>query len=102
MELVEDIRKSAFGPEACRPPKDNYANNTVKKELLSHSLHSQQIIVYKSLKYGIKNGDTRLIGRVIGVYCFYFKGTGQSNCVFEMPYLKRPIHLKVFYLILIP
>jgi hypothetical protein len=47
------------------------------------------MIVYKTLKYGIKNGDIGLIDRVIGVCCFYFEGTGQSNYAFEMLYLKR-------------
>ncbi|PVH68574.1 hypothetical protein DL98DRAFT_630187 [Cadophora sp. DSE1049] len=47
------------------------------------------MIVYKTLKYGIKNGNIRLINRVIGVCCFYFERTGQSNYAFEMLYLKR-------------
>lgn len=47
------------------------------------------MIVYKTLKYGIKNGDIGLIDRVIGVCCFYFEATKQSNYAFEMFYLKR-------------
>ena len=47
------------------------------------------MIVYKTLKYGIKNRDIGLIDRVIGVCCFYFEATRQSNYAFEMLYLKR-------------
>ena len=89
MKLVDDIRKSAFSPQAWRPPKEKYDNNTVDEEFLSHARYLQQMIVYKTLKYGIKNGDIGLIDRVIGVCCFYFEGTGQSNYAFEMLYLKR-------------
>jgi hypothetical protein len=89
MDLVEDFRRSAFEPEAWRPSKEKYANNRVDEEFLSHARYLQQMIVYKSLKYGIKNGDIGLIDRVIGVCCFYFEGTGQSNYAFEMLYLKR-------------
>lgn len=31
MELVDYIPKSAFWPEACRPPKDKYANKHGQK-----------------------------------------------------------------------
>ncbi|KAH7308926.1 hypothetical protein B0I35DRAFT_482679 [Stachybotrys elegans] len=89
MKLVEDVRKSAFEPQAWRPSKEKYADNTVDKEFLSHGRYLQQMIVYKTLKYGIKNGDIGLIDRVIGICCFYFEGTGQSNYAFEMLYLKR-------------
>jgi hypothetical protein len=89
MDLVEDVRRSAFEPQAWRPSKEKYANNTVDEEFLSHARYLQQMIVYKTLKYGIKNGDIGLIDRVIGVCCFYFEGTGQSNYAFEMLYLKR-------------
>ncbi|KAF1810006.1 hypothetical protein P152DRAFT_475367 [Eremomyces bilateralis CBS 781.70] len=89
MDLVEDVRRSAFGPEAWRPSKEKHANNTVDEEFLSHARYLQQMVVYKTLKYGIKNGDIGLIDRVIGVCCFYFEGTGQSNYAFEMLYLKR-------------
>lgn len=89
MALVEDMRKSAFEPQAWRPPKDKYANNTVDEEFLNHARYLQQMSVYKTLKYGIKNGDIGLIDRVIGVCCFYFEGTGQSNYAFEMLFLKR-------------
>ncbi|KAJ4189476.1 hypothetical protein NW759_016766 [Fusarium solani] len=94
MEVVRDIRKSAFEPQAWRPSKEKYANNTVNKEFLSHARYLQQMIIYKTLKYGIKNGDIGLIDRVIGVCCFYFEGTGQSNYAFEMLYLKRLIRTK--------
>ncbi|RSL42675.1 hypothetical protein CEP51_016454 [Fusarium floridanum] len=94
MEAVRDIRKSAFEPQAWRPSKEKYANNTVDEEFLSHARYLQQMIVYKTLKYGIKNGDIGLIDRVIGVCCFYFEGTGQSNYAFEMLYLKRLISTK--------
>jgi hypothetical protein len=47
------------------------------------------MIMYKTLKYGIKNGGIGLIDRVIGVCCFYFEETGQSNYAFEILYLKR-------------
>jgi hypothetical protein len=89
MDLVEDVRRSAFEPQAWRPSKEKYADNTVDEEFLSHTRYLQQMIVYKTLKYGIKNGDIGLINRVIGVCCFYFEGTGQSNYAFEMLYLKR-------------
>src|SRR5258707_14894587 len=79
MDLVEDVRISAFEPQAWRPSKEKYASNTVDEEFLSHARYLQQMIVYKTLKYGIKNGDIGLIDRVIGVCCFYFEGTGQSN-----------------------
>lgn len=46
------------------------------------------MIVYKTLKYGIKNGDISLINQVISICCFYFKGTKQSNYAFKMLYLK--------------
>jgi hypothetical protein len=52
------------------------------------------MIVYKTLKYGIKNGDISLINRVISVCCFYFEATKQSNYAFEMLYLKRLISTK--------
>ncbi|RSL41974.1 hypothetical protein CEP54_015647 [Fusarium duplospermum] len=94
MEVVEDIRKSAFEPQAWRPSKEKYANNMVDEEFLSHARYLQQMVVYKTLKYGIKNGDIGLIDRVIGVCCFYFEGTGQSNYAFEMLYLKRLISTK--------
>ncbi|KAF1808518.1 hypothetical protein P152DRAFT_367195, partial [Eremomyces bilateralis CBS 781.70] len=71
------------------PSKEKHANNTVDEEFLSHARYLQQMVVYKTLKYGIKNGDIGLIDRVIGVCCFYFEGTGQSNYAFEMLYLKR-------------
>ncbi|KJK86218.1 hypothetical protein H633G_09939 [Metarhizium anisopliae BRIP 53284] len=70
MALVEDMRKSAFEPQAWRPPKDKYANNTVDEEFLNHARYLQQMSVYKTLKYSIKNGDIGLIDRVIGVCCF--------------------------------
>ncbi|KAF1809281.1 hypothetical protein P152DRAFT_476626 [Eremomyces bilateralis CBS 781.70] len=89
MDLVEDIRRSAFEPQAWRPSKEQYTNDTVDEEFLSHARYLQQMVVYKTLKYGIKNGDIGLIDRVIGVCCFYFEGTGQSNYAFEMLYLKR-------------
>ena len=89
MDLVEDVRRSAFEPQAWRPYKEKFANNTVDEEFLSHARYLQQMIVYKTLKYGIKNGDIGLIDRAIGVCCFYFEGTGQSNYAFEMLYLKR-------------
>jgi len=94
MEVVGDIRKSAFESQAWRPPKEKYANNTVDEAFLSHARYLQQMIVYKTLKYGIKNGDIGLIDRVIGICCFYFEGTGQSNYAFEMLYLKRLISTK--------
>jgi len=36
MDLVEDVRRSAFEPQAWRPSKEKYANNTVDEEFLSH------------------------------------------------------------------
>lgn len=61
MELVEDVRKSAFEPQAWRPSKEKYADNMIDEEFLSHARYLQQMIVYKTLKYGIKNGDIGLI-----------------------------------------
>jgi hypothetical protein len=89
LDLVDDVRRSAFEPQAWRLSKERYVNNMVDEEFLSHARYLQQMIVYKTLKYGIKNGDIGLIDRVIGVCCFYFEGTGQSNYAFEMLYLKR-------------
>jgi hypothetical protein len=89
MDLVEDVRRSVFKPQAWRPSKEKYANNMVDEEFLSHTQYLQQMIVYKTLKYGIKNRDIGLIDRVISVCCFYFEGTRQSNYAFKMLYLKR-------------
>jgi hypothetical protein len=89
MNIVEDIRSSAFSVQAWLPSKEKRSNNTVDEEFLSHTRYLQQMIVYKTLKYGIKNGDIGLIDRVIGVCCFYFEATRQSNYAFEMLYLKR-------------
>ncbi|OBT40723.1 hypothetical protein VE00_09786 [Pseudogymnoascus sp. WSF 3629] len=79
MDLVEDVRRSAFEPQAWRPSKEKFANNTVDEEFLSHARYLQQMIVYKTLKYGIKNGDIGLIDRAIGVCCFYFEGTEEQT-----------------------
>ncbi|KAF1815499.1 hypothetical protein P152DRAFT_470932 [Eremomyces bilateralis CBS 781.70] len=81
MDLVEDVRRSAFEPQAWQSSKEKHTNNIVDEEFLSHARYLQQMVVYKTLKYGIKNGDIGLIDRVIGVCCFYFE--------FEMLYLKR-------------
>ena len=54
------------------------------------------MIVYKILKYGIKNGDIGLIDRAISVCCFYFEGTGQSNYVFKILYLKQLTSTKAY------
>jgi hypothetical protein len=89
IEIVEDIRKSAFSELSWSPPKEKQENNTVDEEYLSHVRYLQQVTVYKTLKYGIKNGDIGLIDRVIGICCFLFEGTGQCNYAFEMLYLKR-------------
>ena len=56
MDLVEDIRRSAY-----KPQKGKSANNTVDEEFLSHARYLQKMIVYKTLKCSIKNGDIGLI-----------------------------------------
>jgi hypothetical protein len=89
MSLVEKIRQSAFGHLTWQPPKEKRDNDTVDEEYLSHVRYLQQVTIYKTLKYGIKNGDIGLLDRVIGICCFFFEGTGQSNYAFEMLYLKR-------------
>lgn len=42
MDLVEDIRGSAFGPRVWRHPKEKYASNTVDGEFLSHARYLQR------------------------------------------------------------
>ncbi|KAG9241640.1 hypothetical protein BJ878DRAFT_427691 [Calycina marina] len=93
IDLVEDVRRSAFEPQAWRP-SEKHANNAVDDELFSHARYLSHMIVYKPLKYGIKNGDIGLIDRVFGVRCFNFEGTGQSNYAFEMLFLKRLTNTK--------
>lgn len=88
IQSMEDIRSSAFSVQAWLPSKEKRSNNTADEEFLSHTRYLQQMIVYKTLKYGIKNGDIGLIDRVIGVCCFYFEATRQLNYAFEMLYLK--------------
>lgn len=86
LHIVQRIQSSAFTGAAWRGPDDA---ETVDDEFLSHSRYLQQAVVYKMLKYGIKNGDIGLIDRAIGICCFYFEGSKQYNYAFEMLYFKR-------------
>lgn len=86
LHIVEGIRSSAFSCSAWRGPDDA---DLVDDEFISHARYLQQAMVYKVLKYGIKNADIGLIDRAIGVCCCYSDGSKQYSYAFEMLYLKR-------------
>ena len=64
MNIVEDIRSSAFSVQAWLPSKEKRSNNITNEEFLSYTWYLQQMIVYKTLKYGIKNRDIMSRGQV--------------------------------------